>query len=513
MINNEIISQTQIINLTGDLVKKVETSEYDSKINQDVKSTATPIFKNILVKGYRVVDDIGDMANKWAKLVSYSTTSTWNSVDFELHISGGRCNQSEAYSFATISCRIFRAVYSDPLSPYIDIKAISMNRLGISKIVAVTTQNDENTTVVELYVQLPNEINPFYFSIGNCFSKGDNTLTPYEDTTLLTTLPTGTQTLATGLEAYLYPSKIYGKASESGKDFLQLYGFTGQTANFIEGFTDSTDSVATRAFAVDYRGYLGLNCQPSVMLHAVHKTDNASGWFEGYKNSTNAPTISFRKARGTYESPATANAWDFAGALACYAYNGSSFSLCSNITTQVISTPTAGATSVASKIIVNVATGDSTNVNLAEFNGYDKILNIFGKQKITNNVNIASVPLEIVGMASQTGNLQNWKNSDNTILSKIDKDGNLTATNFTGSSAGSNTGDETDVTIKTKLGTEYSTVVTNSHTHPDLVAVNKVIDSGDGTQFLSSDGTYRTLPVPLTSQQISVITMTTLNTI
>jgi len=70
MTGRERIKQNQIKGLTGDLLNKVETSEYNSKVNQDVRDTASPVFHGIDIQG----SSSNEMINSWMGINFYTVT-------------------------------------------------------------------------------------------------------------------------------------------------------------------------------------------------------------------------------------------------------------------------------------------------------------------------------------------------------------------------------------------------------------------------------------------------------
>jgi hypothetical protein len=68
---------------------------------------------------------------------------------------------------------------------------------------------------------------------------------------------------------------------------------------------------------------------------------------------------------------------------------------------------------------------------LRSYSGLDLINTITGSATITAKVNYPNtIPIIIQGAASQTADLQQWQNNSGTVLAKIDSAGNLSATNF-----------------------------------------------------------------------------------
>jgi len=112
----------------------------------------------------------------------------------------------------------------------------------------------------------------------------------------------------------------------------QLEGFVSQSGNFVANETiiaTGTNSVtSSNILALDtVNNYLGINqSNPEVTLHMTGDgAQTAQIRMEQYNDSSDAPDIRTRKARGTSASPAKNNAGDFIYRQNSERYNGSSY--------------------------------------------------------------------------------------------------------------------------------------------------------------------------------------------
>jgi len=112
----------------------------------------------------------------------------------------------------------------------------------------------------------------------------------------------------------------------------QLEGFVSQSGNFVANETiiaTGTNSVtSSNILALDtVNNYLGINqSSPEVTLHMTGDgAQTAQIRMEQYNDSSDAPDIRTRKARGTSASPAKNNAGDFIYRQNSERYNGSSY--------------------------------------------------------------------------------------------------------------------------------------------------------------------------------------------
>jgi len=112
----------------------------------------------------------------------------------------------------------------------------------------------------------------------------------------------------------------------------QLDGFVSQSGNFVANETiiaTSTNSVtSSNILALDtVNNYLGINqSNPEVTLHMTGEdAQTAQIRMEQYNDSSDAPDIRTRKARGTSALPAKNNAGDFIYRQNSERYNGSAY--------------------------------------------------------------------------------------------------------------------------------------------------------------------------------------------
>jgi hypothetical protein len=96
------------------------------------------------------------------------------------------------------------------------------------------------------------------------------------------------------------------------------------------------------------------------------------------------------------------------------------------------------------------------------------------------SANTGHVTITAQGKSGQTADLFQAKN-DTTLVAKIDKNGNLTANNFTGSSSGINTGDQ-DLS-----GYATTTALTNGLAGKVDIVTGKGLSTNDLTNTLKSN--------------------------
>jgi hypothetical protein len=135
---------------------------------------------------------------------------------------------------------------------------------------------------------------------------------------------------STQISNYGVFAELNGDGIISGSS--QLEGFVSQSGNFVANETiiaTGTNSVtSSNILALDtVNNYLGINqSNPEVTLHMTGDgAQTAQIRMEQYNDSSDAPDIRTRKARGTSASPAKNNAGDFIYRQNSERYNGSTY--------------------------------------------------------------------------------------------------------------------------------------------------------------------------------------------
>jgi hypothetical protein len=135
--------------------------------------------------------------------------------------------------------------------------------------------------------------------------------------------------------SFISASNLYGSINATNgvvSGSAQLEGFVSQSGNFVANETiiaTGTNSVtSSNILALDtVNNYLGINqSNPEVTLHMTGDgAQTAQIRMEQYNDSSDAPDIRTRKARGTSASPAKNNAGDFIYRQNSERYNGSAY--------------------------------------------------------------------------------------------------------------------------------------------------------------------------------------------
>lgn len=206
---------------------------------------------------------------------------------------------------------------------------------------------------------------------------------------------------------------------------------------------------------------------PAYPMHFCFPTSKVNATiFEGYGNDASALGFKAMVGRGTQSAPAALQQYDNVMAFTPSAHNGgsgtSSFSKCGGIVFMIDEAPIANATYYKGSINFKVSDGTNVEVNRMQINGGNGGIYQYGFGYITNNISTSTIVSVVKGIANQSGNLQEFRNSSNAVLTSVDKDGIIKAAGYkssdgsTGATGSFTSADGKTVTVKNGLITNIA---------------------------------------------------------